>query len=76
MNFENSVKFVCVSYFYEIYNNGDWKELEKSYWEEVTDIQYFNVEMEDKNGNKYSVTTNSPESKSINILCVCKWIIM
>lgn len=46
----------------------DWKGLKENYWEQVTDIQYFNVEMEDTNEKKYSLTTNSPESKSINIL--------
>ena len=46
----------------------DWKNLKEIYWKQVSDIQYFKVEMEDTNGKKYSLTTNSPESKSINIL--------
>jgi hypothetical protein len=46
----------------------DWDELDKSYWTETTDAQYFNVEMEDKKNRKYYLTTNSPKSKAVNIL--------
>ena len=46
----------------------NWEKLKENYWTEVTDIQYFNIEMEDKSGKKYSLTTNSPKSKAVNIL--------
>jgi hypothetical protein len=46
----------------------NWEQLKDNYWTEVTDTQYFNIEMENKNGKKYFLTTNSPESKAINIL--------
>ena len=46
----------------------DWEGLKDGYWTQETDIQYFNIEMETRNGKKYTVSTDSPKSKSINIL--------
>ncbi len=46
----------------------DWKKLKRKYWEDVSDSQYFNIEMEDSKGKKYMLTTNSPKLKAINIL--------
>ncbi|MFK8101121.1 MAG: DUF6438 domain-containing protein [Saprospiraceae bacterium] len=46
----------------------DWEKLAESYEEEAAGIQYFKVEMEDQRGQKYSLMTNSTESKAVNIL--------
>ncbi len=49
-------------------NTIDWEDLDPVYWEAITDIQYFNIELEDKDGNIFRLVTNSPQTKSVNIL--------
>ena len=45
-----------------------WDSLEQNYYASISDTQYFNIEMETMDSKKYVLSTNSPESKSINIL--------
>ncbi len=46
----------------------DWEYLEKEYWGESSDGQYFRLEMIDQASTRYRVLTKSTKTKALNIL--------